>query len=162
MTPQQEENSDLSLIPLLIDALRLTEKQKCLKKAFQLENGEADNSSIQLRNLGLEVTDLVHFKSFFAALNKSEIVNSFSLSYNPLLRNEGISRFLYTLLESIAEIGLVDCGIDDEIESSLFNLLSKNKTLRMLCMEGNQISSKFNAKVERKASQNGRLTIISK
>lgn len=79
-----------------------------------------------------------------------------------MLRNEGISRFLYTLLESIAEIGLVDCGIDDEIESSLFNLLSKNKTLRMLCMEGNQISSKFNAKVERKASQNGRLTIISK
>lgn len=162
MKPQQEENSDLSLITLLIDALRLTEKQKCLKKAFQLENGEADNSSIHLRNLGLEVTDLIHFKAFLAALNKSKIVNSFSLSYNPLLCNEGVSLFLDALPESIAEIGIVDCGIDDEIESSLYNLLSRNKNLRMLCMEGNQISSKFNAKLERKASQNGRLTIISK
>ncbi|MEX1188851.1 MAG: hypothetical protein WED33_06290 [Bacteroidia bacterium] len=155
-----KEKSQVDLKDSLVGALMQTVNSASYQLADELQNTSSELHAIHLSSLNLTLNDIVHFGPFLEKLKANTEVTSLSFSHNPLLRNEGISKILDSLPISITEIGLVGCGISDEIEESLFTMLRNHKNLRMLCMEENIISNSLKLRLNQFGRNNNVLVSI--
>ena len=81
-------------------------------------------------------------------LNKKKVINddcikSISFSYNNLIGDIGATVLARSLLSSICEIGLVDCGINDKGGTEILNWVKTLPNLTMICIEQNNFSEKL-------------------
>ena len=102
---------------ILIDALRLIGKDVCIAAADKLESAQTADSpfSLHLRNAELHVSDaeilakaLLKFSS-----DSGQMLRSFSVSYNPMLGDQGTVVLAQSLPQTVSEIGFVGCKIGD-------------------------------------------------
>ena len=123
----------------LAKVLRRIGTAECLKKVVTLEKQEFKTSTLNLRNLKLNATDIIEIANILQHDNDNTL-RSISFSYNPLIGDEGASLLANSFQNSINEIGLVGCGIGDVGAIELLHWMKKSTTLKMICIEGNNFS----------------------
>ena len=83
-----------------------------------------------------EAIKIVHIKG-------GPSLQSFSMSYNPHLGDEGVLLLVKTLPATVTEIGLVQCGIGDKGGDALIMWAAKALKLQWLCVEQNLFSDEM-------------------
>lgn len=129
---------------ILINALNSIDSEVTRTAAKTLELAITSNSpfSLHLRSAGLSFSDakiLANAVKQYASKNKQNL-QSFSVSYNPSLGDEGVAVLIHSLPQTVSEIGLVGCGISDIGGQALLKWTSDNTQLNMICVEDNEIS----------------------
>ena len=123
----------------LAKVLRRIGTAECLKKVVTLEKQEFKTSTLNLRNLKLNATDIIEIANILQHDNDNTL-RSISFSYNPLIGDEGATLLTNSFPNSINEIGLVSCGIGDIGAIEILHWMKKSTTLKMICIEGNNFS----------------------
>ncbi len=123
----------------LAKVLRRIGTAECLKKVVTLEKQEFKTSTLNLRNLKLNATDIIEIANILQHDNDNTL-RSISFSYNPLIGDEGAALLANSFPISINEIGLVGCGIGDIGAIEILHWMKKSTTLKMICIEGNNFS----------------------
>lgn len=126
----------------LIAALRTIGSPSCLLEAARLESTAGPLEVVHLRDMGLRAIDATSIGQCLLPLDHGQcaVVRSLSLSYNPLLGDEGLLALGPYLPESLSEIGLVGCGLRDVGGREILQLISRLPRLRMICVEDNVLS----------------------
>lgn len=126
-------------LKLIAKALREIGSTECIEKPVMLQKQEFKTSTLNLRNLKLNDTDIIEIASILQHDNNNTL-RSISYSYNPLIGDEGASLLANSFPKSINEIGLVGCGIGDAGAIEILHWMKKSTTLKMICIEGNNFS----------------------
>lgn len=159
-----EEKPEM-IISYLISALRSINKPVCEKAADDLRPLTNNNSNydLHLRNADLnyneikliaEAIKIVHVKG-------GPSLQSFSMSYNPHLGDEGVLLLAKTLPPTVTEIGLVQCGIGDKGGDALILWATKALKLRWLCVEQNSFSDEMKDRfIQFGNDRNGLLVVL--
>jgi hypothetical protein len=119
---------------------------ECTRKSEDLENEIFELSSINLRSLGLDEKNIEAVTNVIEKDWDSVNIKSISFSYNQQIGDVGASLLARKLPHSIAEIGLVKCGIGDKGGREILNWMRKTPMLQMICIEQNNFSD--NLKME--------------
>ena len=129
---------------VLTKALRATGNAACVREADRLQASPKLMSyfNLHLRQAGLNVRDAVIIaEGMREASNRfNGSMQSFSVSYNHGLEDEGVIALANSFPPTLTEVGLVDCGIGDEGGNALFNWAQGAVALRMICLERNNLS----------------------
>lgn len=125
--------------------MRKTGDLECLKKAKILEIEKSQTRTLNLRNLGLKVLDIVTIANILEQEKGDNriFIKSISFSYNQLIGNKEATLIVKNLPPSICEIGLVDCGIGDKGGTEILNWMKISPQLQMICIEQNNFSDKL-------------------
>jgi hypothetical protein len=59
------------------------------------------------------------------------------VSYNPAIGSDGATAILSSLPKDIQELGMVGCGLGDDIGERLVEYIQQGKNLVMVCVEEN-------------------------
>ena len=112
-----------------------------MKKAETLEADASQTGILNLRNFDLNPTYTVAKADILKQdkINNSDFIH-ISFNYNNLIADEGVIAIVESLLLSISEIGLVDCGIGDKGGVEILNWMKKSTNLQMICAEQNNFS----------------------
>ncbi|MDF1695792.1 MAG: hypothetical protein P1U56_08180 [Saprospiraceae bacterium] len=129
----------------IVEVLRQTGKVKCIEKVEELELNSSLNKLLNLRSLGLSVSDVRGICSILKEGNDHLKIKSISFSYNPLIGDEGAVLIAQSLPFSIGEIGMVGCGIGDIGGRELLKLVKNTSNLSMICIENNNFSDALKA-----------------
>lgn len=144
-----EQTSMSTMMINLIDALRSTGKDVCIAAALELEatEGAKPEISIHLRNAGLDVFDARILASALSMFphQGGQRIRSFSVSYNPLLGDDGTVALAKSLPVNISEIGFVGCKIGSEGGDALLKWANQSTSLNMICVEENSFTSRIKA-----------------
>jgi len=134
-------------VTVLINALHSTGNAFCLKLAEKLEasRGSKAEYDLHLRKADLGVSDAQIIASAIrkVSLNKGPALRSFSMSYNPGLTNTGVAALAQAFPSTVTELGFVECAIGDEGGAALLRWCKNATELRMICVEGNNFSSRI-------------------
>lgn len=129
---------------MLIKALRSIGKEATIALAQKLETVQTNSAScsLHLRSAGLDVSDADILANALLSLgsDNSPTVGSFSVSYNPLLGDEGIIALANSLPQTVREIGFVGCNMSDMGAEALLTWAKQAPHLKMLCIEDNKLS----------------------
>ena len=87
-------------------------------------------------------------------------MHSFSMSYNPNLRDKGAVILAQNLPSTLTEIGLVGCGIGDKGAEALMVLAQKTPKLYWLCVENNAFSNDTKQQLLKLSQQRNGLLIV--
>ena len=132
-------------ISVLISALRSTGKVVCLNAAERLEASSVSEVEydLHLRNadLGASDAEIIARGIHQNYLNSGPALRSFSMSYNPGLKDSGVVALTRAFPSTLTELGLVDCEIGDRGGAALLRWSKQAIELRMICVEGNRFSS---------------------
>lgn len=142
--------------------LRKIGTQKCLKKAEIIERESSSESSLHLRDLALNSTNIIDIANCLNQKRDSGLhfLKSISFSYNPLLGDSGATVVIKNLPQSISEIGLVNCGISDLGGIEILNWMRNSPNLRMICMEQNNFSKKLKLEFDKFSAANPRVLVV--
>ena len=128
----------------LINALRAIGKDACIKAATKMEVAQAAQMpfSLHLRNAGLNVSDAEILANALMALPTDDQVKfrSFSVSYNPMLGDEGTVALSQALPRTVSEIGFVGCDVGDVGGEALLEWAEQATRLSVICVEDNVFS----------------------
>lgn len=148
----------------LIDGLRLIGKDVCLSSANRLQTTVDPTAkiSLHLRSAGLDSDDArilanaldLHFDQ------GGQQIRSFSVSYNPMLGDDGVLTLSTALPPDVSDIGFVGCGIGDEGGTALLRWAQKSTQLRMICVEGNSFSDGLIASFHRLSDTRPGLLVV--
>ena len=158
------EASDLPLRKL-IEALRATKKDICVTAANRLDNLQKAPSEfdLHLRQANLNEADAI---SIAAALNNLSLTSgpslrSFSISYNPGVRESGVIALITALPQTIREIGMVGCNLGDDSGQALLDRVRQTASLRMLCVEENNFSvNMLHSFADLRKQRNGFIVVV--
>jgi single-stranded DNA-specific DHH superfamily exonuclease len=153
-----------TIINPLINALRLTNDpvtNKVAKTLLSLKNSES-SYDLHLRNADLNYSQI---KSIAEAIrtvhdNGGPSLQSFSMSYNSNLGDEGVLILVKNLPETITEIGLVKSGIGDKGGEALIRWSKNAKQLRWLCVEENIFSNDIKDRLRKLGQENSDLLVV--
>jgi hypothetical protein len=148
----------------LINALRLTDNRVSNKVAETLLSLTKSKSSydLHLRNAGLNYRQI---KSIAEAIrtvheNGGPSLQSFSMSYNSNLGDEGVLILVKNLPQTITEIGLVNCGLGDKGGEALMRWSTNAKQLRWLCVEENIFSNDIKDRLRKLGQESSDLLVV--
>jgi hypothetical protein len=141
-----EEKPEM-IISYLINALRSVNKPVCIKVADDLLSlkDNKSNYDLHLRNADLNYKEIKIIAEAIKTVHDKggPSLQSFSMSYNPLLGDEGVLILVKTLPPTVTEIGLVQCGIGNKGGDALMKWASKAPKLHWLCVEQNSFSNEI-------------------
>lgn len=142
--------------------LRKTGNLECLKKAKSIEGNTSLTTTLNLRNLDLKPVDIVAIADVLEQekSNNDDCIKSISFSYNNLIGDIGATVLARSLLSSICEIGLVDCGINDKGGTEILNWVKTLPNLTMICIEQNNFSEKLKMEFKVFKKENPRITVV--
>jgi single-stranded DNA-specific DHH superfamily exonuclease len=152
------------IINPLINALRLTNNpvsNKVAETLLSLKNSES-SYDLHLRNADLNYNQI---KSIAEAIktvheNGGPSLQSFSMSYNSNLGDEGVLILVKNLPQTITEIGLVNCGIGDKGGEALIRWSTNAKQLRWLCVEENIFSNDIKDRLRKLGQESSDLLVV--
>ena len=142
--------------------LRKTGNSKCIEKAKNLENDGDETRTLNLRKLSLMPNDIIAIADILKQEKDSDasFIKSISFSYNNLIGDLGATALARNLPSSIAEIGLVDCGIGDKGGNEMLKWIKNSTHLEMICMEQNNFSDKLKMEFEAFKGNNPQITVV--
>lgn len=149
---------------ILINALRKIGKDACIRAAYKLETAQASNSpfSLHLRDAGLDVSDaevlakaLMEFSS-----GNGQMLQSFSVSYNPLLGDKGATALARSLPQTVSELGFVGCQLGDAGGEALLKWATQASRLNMICVEENAFSQSTKMRFRELAREEAGLLVV--
>lgn len=161
----QSESGDhnLTLTPL-IQALRATGKSVCLSVADHLEALDSPYASfdLHLRSAGLTEEDTLGLAAALKSLVGQEgpSMRSFSVSFNPGMNDIGAAALLAALPTAVTEVGMVGCALGDASGQAVLDLVRRGNALRMICVEGNDFSSRMRAEISDTGRERAGLFIV--
>jgi hypothetical protein len=134
-----------AIIHPLINALRSTNNpvtNKVAETLLSLKNGES-SYDLHLRDADLNLNQIKLIAEAIKTVheNRGPSLQSFSMSYNSNLGDEGALILVKSLPQTITKIGLVQSGIGDKGAEALIGWAANAKQLRWLCVEGNIFSN---------------------
>ena len=116
---------------------------------MRLETSLRNDGSISLhaRRAGLSAADAMTISDTLQSLTyeQASSLGSFSLSYNPLIGDEGALALAPSLPDTLRELSLVGCEIKDTGGEAILQWASKSSYLRIICNEENQFSEHLKA-----------------
>jgi len=159
------DRTDVMKLNDLIEALRMTEKEVCLTAANQLANRASAPTEfdLHLRRAGLDEGDAVSIAGALNNLSRTggPTICSFSVSYNPNIREGGAIALINSLPKTVTEIGMVGCGLGDESGKVLWTWAQHAAALRMLCVEQNKYTPHMRQKIsDLRKNRNGLVVIV--
>ena len=148
----------------LINALRSTNNpvsNKVAETLLSLKNSES-SYDLHLRNADLNYNQI---KSIAEAIktvheNGGPSLQSFSMSYNSNLGDEGVLILVKNLPQTITEIGLVQSGIGDKGGEALIRWATNAKQLRWLCVEENIFSNDIKDRLRNFGQERSDLLVV--
>jgi len=142
--------------------LRENGNLECIRKSETVENNISEISCLNLRNLGLDVNDVVRITNIIERKNGDNdiFIKSISYSYNPLIGDAGATLIAKKLPSSISEIGLVDSGIEDKGGTEILNWMRKSVNLKMICIEQNNFSDKLKMEFNIFKNENPKIMVV--
>jgi hypothetical protein len=145
----------------IVTTLRKIGSGKCLEKANEIEH-TSSLKILHLRNLELTSSDVILLANALnhAASDNAPLIESISFSYNFSLGDEGAISLSKNLPTSIREIGLVNCGINDQGGLALLNWMRNAPQLRMACIEGNNFSQKIKKSLQKFRTQHPHILLV--
>ena len=156
---------DDNVLDVLIKTLRSLQKPVCERVADRLEKQVHTFNSydLLLRSGTLNPSDA---KKICEALkrvhqNHNILLKSFSVSYNPAIGSDGATAILSSLPKDIQELGMVGCGLGDDIGERLVEYIQQGKNLVMVCVEENFFSQKLKDAILDLKQQKTNCTIIA-
>ncbi|MFT6153711.1 MAG: hypothetical protein ACJAYK_001604 [Crocinitomicaceae bacterium] len=152
------------IINPLINALKSINNpvsNKVAETLLSLKNGES-SYDLHLRDADLNLNQI---KSIAEAIktvheNGGPSLQSFSMSYNSNLGDEGVLILIKSLPQTITEIGLVQSGIGDKGGEALIGWAANAKQLRWLCIEGNIFSNDIKDRLRELGQERNDLLVI--
>ena len=159
-----EEKPEM-IISYLINALRLINKPVCEKAAGNLQSlkDNKSNYDLHLRNADLNYNEIKLIAEAIKTVHdkRGPSLQSFSVSYNAHLGDEGVLILVKTLPPTVTEIGLVQCGIGDKGGGALITWAAKAPKLKWLCVEQNLFSDEIkNRFIQFGKKRNGLLVVL--
>ena len=159
-----EEKSSM-ILSSLINYLRSTNDSVCETAATKLLALKGDPSSydLHLRNADLKSEDIERISKSIKAIDDAggPELHSFSMSYNPNLRDKGAVILSKNLPSTLTEIGLVGCVIGDKGADALLVLAQTTPKLHWLCVENNNLSNVKKQQLLKLGQQrNGLLVVV--
>ena len=159
-----EEKPEM-IISYLINALRLINKPVCEKAADNLQSlkDNKSNYDLHLRNADLNYNEIKLIAEAIKTVHdkRGPSLQSFSVSYNPHLGDEGVLILVKTLPPTVTEIGLVQCGIGDKGGGALITWAAKAPKLKWLCVEQNSFSDEIKDRfIQFSKGRNGLLIVL--
>ena len=150
-----------SLKPLT-RALRGTNKLVVLKEAVRLEKNRLYNYNLHLRNALMDRLEEKLIADAKRTVHQEEKIrlNSFSISFNPILKFEGEKVMLEALSDHLTELGTVGCEFGDDARTLITFLISRSKNLNIVGVEHNYFSKQMKAAIKNSGSQLSNCTII--
>ena len=144
------------------EVLRKIGSKKCLDKAKELESLSTSASSLHLRDLALNSSNLIEISNCFnhEEEHNNHFLKSISFSYNHQLSDSGAIVLIKNLPESICEIGLVNCGISDIGGIEILKWMHNSLNLRMICMEQNNFSKNLKLEFNKFSIANPSIIVI--
>jgi len=144
LTSVDAEAKQAMVISPLIDALRSINNPVCdtaASKLLSLRNNNT-NYDLHLRSAGLNPDEIQRIAEAIKSVHVEggPSLRSFSMSYNPNLRDEGALNLVAALPATLTEVGLVGCGLTDESGEALITWAAKAPKLHWLCVEQNTFS----------------------
>ena len=127
----------------LINVLRATEHPVCVRAARQLNSSASQAGfSLHLRNAGLTGNDLRAIAMAIHTVHGTGIarLKSFSVSYNPRIDDADAVYLFKVLPNTVTEIGLVGCGLEDIAANAIQAWVKDASNLHWLCVEDNSFS----------------------
>jgi len=138
------ETKQAMTISSLIDALRSINNPVCDAAAVKLLSLKDNNTNydLHLRSAGLNIDEIQRIAEAIKSIHAEggSSLRSFSMSYNPNLRDGGALNLVAALPATLTEIGLVGCGLTDEGGEALITWAAKAPKLHWLCVEQNTFS----------------------
>ena len=148
----------------LIDTLNSINKPVCTNVAKQLAALKADARTydLHLRRADLNDSDVEYISKAIGLIHaaKGPLLESFSMSYNADITNEGVLNLIESLPSSVTEIGLVGCGISDDAGEALVNWALKAPKLHWLCVEQNSFSEMMKNRLMKLSQKTKGLLVI--
>lgn len=157
---------------VLIEALRMTGNDACLKEAARLSETTHAKSGfyLHLRSADLSLDDAINISNAMESSTdqssglmseQNELsMRSFSISYNRGVQDAGAVAFIQNLPNSITEIGMVGCDLGDETGEALLKWMGQATALKMICVEGNNFSSDMRQKLSKLGATTSGLLVI--
>jgi len=144
----------------LTKALRSIGGAVCINAAERLETLSVSTTTfnLHLRQAGLGTSDAALLADALQSLKTDDCtsLNSFSLSYNAGIGDEGASLIANSLPTTLPELGMVGCGLGDASGEALLRWARKAPDLHTMCIEQNRFSdglrARFNAFGRRRAN----------
>lgn len=144
----------------LTKALRSIGGDVCIDAAERLESLSVSTATfnLHLRQAGLGTSDAALLAGALQSLKTDEVtsLNSFSLSYNAGIGDEGASLIANSLPTNLPELGMVGCGLGDASGEALLRWAREAPALQTMCIEQNRFSdglrARFNAFARRRAN----------
>jgi hypothetical protein len=149
---------------ILINALLSIGTQTCNTAAKNLAAAQTSNLpfSLHLRNAGLRVSDaevLAMALTRYSSVN-GRMLQSLSVSYNPLLGDNGTKVLAKSLPQTVSEVGFVGCGMGDIGSQALLKWARQAPNLRMICVEENKLSQSNNMQFRELAADRAGLLVV--
>ena len=153
-----------AIINPLINALRSTNHPVSNKVAETLLSLKNTDSSydLHLRNADLTYNQITLIAEAIKTVheNGGPSLQSFSMSYNSNLGDEGVLILVKNLPHTITEIGLVQSGIGDKGAEALIRWATHAKQLRWLCVEENILSNNIKDRLRTFGQERSDLLVI--
>jgi hypothetical protein len=158
-------SSNRKIFQPLADALLQTQKPVLISVASDLLAKKADDYSysLHLRSANLNTADAVSIATGIKVMHAQYEVrlDSFSVSYNTNLKRQGLASLLSNLPKHLKELGIVSCNLNDDSASLISDFISSCKSLRMVCVEGNNFSEQAKREITVSGSKlTGCVTIV--
>lgn len=159
-----KERPVMSFNPL-IDALKSADNAVCENVAIRLSSLKNDQYSydLHLRSADLNSDEVKRIAEAIKAVHDQggPALHSFSLSYNPNLRDDGVLNLVKNLPSTLTEIGLVGCNIGDGGADALLLFAQTTPKLYWLCVENNAFSSETKKQfIKLGQERNGLLVVV--
>ena len=159
------EEKPYMIINHLVDALRSTNKLVCQAVASKLSRLKDNNAKfdLHLRSAGLNQDEVQRIAEAIKAVHDEggPSLQSFSLSYNTGVSDEGVLSLVKNLPSTLTEIGLVGCNVGDTGGDALAAWAANAPKLHWLCVEQNNLSQATKSRLKKLAeSRKGLLVIV--
>jgi len=133
---------------------------ECTVSSENLANNSSEIRNLNLRNLGLEASDIVDITTILEQENDAHSIRSIRFSYNQLIGDVGATLIAKKAPSSLYEIGLVDCGIGDKGGAEILNWMRKSHALQMVCIEQNNFSDRLKMEFNLFKKENPKIIVV--
>ncbi len=161
---ESEAGSGNMNMDALITALHSIGGPVCLDAATRLETVSANSGgfNLHLRGAGLSALDARILANALQEMPDlaTHHLRSFSASYNPDLNDAGGIVLAGSFPKTMTELGLVGCSLGDAGGAALLEWAQQAPSLRMICVEGNDLSSSLKSRFARLGRLNASLMVV--
>lgn len=120
---------------------------------------ESSSDQLSFRNLGLTVSDVTTIANILQQRSSSNPIKSISFSYNAL-GDEGAIAFANSIPDTITEVGLVGCNIEDAGGLAMLDWAKTSKQLRMICIEQNSFSDTLKREYHQFSNEHPEILVV--